>query len=512
MSSSISSSTAPSTTTGTAASTPTTTAQQLVSTTQTGTSGSITSTGIGSGLNIGAIVSTLTTAYGSAQQTQLTNQANKLDAQVSAFGTFTSALDGLQSTLSALETPSQLAGYDATVADKSVATATASSSAVSGTYSLSVQNLATSQTLTSAPVANSSTIVGTGTLNISVGGASVSINVTASNNTLAGIADAINGATNNPGVSASIITSTDGARLVLSGDTTGAGNSIKVTETDGGGGLSSLLYDPANNLTGLTQTQAASDANFTLNGYPATSAGNIVGGALSGVTINLLGASAAGATTSLTISPDTTGAQTAITNFVTALNTALSSVQTLTAYNASTQTAGALQGNATLEAFQNQLQSILGTISSSNPGTAKSLTDLGITSDASTGQVDVDPTKLSTILTSSLSSVGTLLGGKNGIVTQIGSLVTQYTQAGGILSTINQGLQSGLSNIASRQATLNTQLATYAATLTAQYNAMDTAVAALKMTQTYLNAEFNPNQSSSSSSSTSSLSSGTTNT
>jgi flagellar capping protein FliD len=55
-------------------------------------------------------------------------------------------------------------------------------------------------------------------------------------------------------------------------------------------------------------------------------------------------------------------------------------------------------------------------------------------------------------------------------------------------------------------------LATYSATLTAQYNAMDTAVAALKETQTYLNAEFNPNQSSSSSASsrsTSSLGSGT---
>jgi len=37
---------------------------------------------------------------------------------------------------------------------------------------------------------------------------------------------------------------------------------------------------------------------------------------------------------------------------------------------------------------------------------------------------------------------------------------------------------------------------------------MDAAVAALKETQTYLTAEFNPNQSSSSSSSTSSLSSG----
>ncbi len=227
------------------------------------------------------------------------------------------------------------------------------------------------------------------------------------------------------------------------------------------------------------------------------------------MTIDLVGASAAGATTSLTISPDTSAAQASITKFVTALNSTLSSVQTLTAYNATTQTAGALQGNATLEAFQNQLESILGTINLNNPGGIHSLTDLGITSDASTGQLDTDTTTLSNALTSSLSSIGTLLGGKNGIATQIDSLVTQYTQAGGFLSAINQGLQTGLTNISTQQASLNAQLATYSATLTTQYNAMDTAVASLKETQTYLTAEFNPNQSSSSSS-TSNLSSGTT--
>src|SRR5450432_3423015 len=83
----------------------------------------ITSTGIGSGLNIGAIVSSLTTAYGAAQTTQLTNQQNSLDAQVSAYGTFTAALDTLKLSLPSLEDPSQLASFAATVADKNIASA-----------------------------------------------------------------------------------------------------------------------------------------------------------------------------------------------------------------------------------------------------------------------------------------------------------------------------------------------------------------------------------------------------
>jgi flagellar hook-associated protein 2 len=394
-----------------------------------------------------------------------------------------------------------------------VATASASADAVGGTYTLAVQNLATAATLTSGVVANAGTGVGTGTLNITVGGVSAAITITSSNNTLAGIAAAINSAPNNPGVSASVLNSTDGARLVINGTSTGAANAVTVTQSGGDGGLAALAYDPAAGVTGgLSQTQAAANANFTINGFAGTSANNVVSGALSGVTLNLVGASAAGATTTLSITPDTSAAQTAIGNFVTAVNSTLSSIQTLTSYDPSTGTAGALQGNATLQAFQNQLQNILDTVNSKNAGGVSSLTDLGITTDANSGQLTTDTTKLGNALSASLSSVGNLLGGSNGIATQIDKLVTQYTQAGGILSTINQGLQTGLKNVSTAQTALNAQLATYSATLTAQYNAMDAAVAALKQTQTYLNAEFNPSANSSSSSSSSSLSSGTTST
>jgi flagellar hook-associated protein 2 len=462
----------------------------------------ITSTGIGSGLDISAIVSSLTSAYGAAQTNQLTTQQNNLDAQVSAYGTFTSALDTLQATLSSLEDPSSLAGFDAAVGDKTIASATTTSDAVAGSYSLEVANLATADTQTSAPVASSSTAIGTGTLTIAVGNASTSINIDSTDNTLAGIASAINSAPNNPGVTASIITAADGARLVIAGTATGAANAITITASGGDGGLATLT-------SGLTDVPAT-DAHFSLNGFAATSASNQVSNALTGVTINLLGASAANTPTTLTISPDTTAAQTSIGNFVTALNGVLTSIQTLTGYNATTQVAGPLNGNATLEAFQGQLENILDTVTHGSSTGVKSLADLGITADAN-GSYDSNATTLSNALTSSLSSIGALLGGTNGIATQLNTLINGYTQPGGLLDTINQGLESSLSSVARQQTELNAQLATYSATLTTEYNAMDAAVAQLKETQTYLNAEFNPTSSSSSSSSSSnsSLSSGT---
>ncbi len=438
----------------------------------------ITSTGIGSGLNIGAIVSSLTTAYGAAQTNQLTNQQTTLDAQVSAYGTFTAALDKLKLSLPALEDPSQLAGFAATVADKNIARATTSSDAVAGVYSLQVNNLATAATATSAALSNSAA-VGTGTLTIAVGGASTAITIDSTNNTLAGIAAAINSA-RNPGVSASVITTTGGSRLVLTGTSTGTANQITVTPSGGDGGLASLA---------LT-TVPAQDANFLINGFAATSGSNVVANAITGVTINLQQVSAPSTPTTLTVSPDTSSAQTSVNNFVTAVNGVLSSIQSLTSYDPSTQTAGPLNGNATLEAFQNQLQNILGKFTNAGGG-IKSLTDLGITA-ATDGTYATDDTKLGNALGASLASVGNLLGGTNGVATQISNLVDGYTKPGGLLDTINQGLQTGLSNVSKQQTQLAAQLAAYSATLTAQYNAMDTAVALLKQTQTYLNAEFNP--------------------
>jgi flagellar hook-associated protein 2 len=470
----------------------------------------ITSTGIGSGLNISAIVSALTTSFGAAQTNELSTEQTTLNAQVSAFGTFSSALDTLQATLSTLEDPSQLAGYDATVADNSIASATTSSDAVPGTYSLEVQNLATAASLTSNAFATAASAVGTGTLTIAVGSASTSITIGSGDNTLAGIASAINSASNNPGVTASVISTSGGARLVLSGTSTGAANAITVTQSGGDGGLSSLVYDPTNDITNLSQTQAAQDANFTLNGYPATSSNNLVSGAITGVTLDLLGTSAANTPTTLAVSADPSTASTSISTFATAVNGVISAIQSLTGYDASTQTAGPLNGNATLESFQNQLENILDTVKlGNNTGGIASLADLGITADANTGQLDTDSTTLTNALTANLTAVGNLLGGTNGIATQLDTLINQYTGPAGLLASVNQGLQTSLSNVSQQQTALQAELATYSATLTAQYNAMDTAVAALKETQTYLTAEFNPSQSSSSSSSsTSSLGSG----
>src|SRR4249920_3411600 len=137
----------------------------------------ISSTGIGSGLDIGSIVSALTTAAGAAQNNQLSDRKTTLTAQVSAYGTFKSALDTLQATLTTLQNPKALAGRTVNMGDDNVATASATSSAVPAQYSLSVQNLATAASLSSKPFASANSALGTGTLTISSGGNTSTISI-----------------------------------------------------------------------------------------------------------------------------------------------------------------------------------------------------------------------------------------------------------------------------------------------------------------------------------------------
>jgi len=149
-------------------------------------------------------------------------------------------------------------------------------------------------------------------------------------------------------------------------------------------------------------------------------------------------------------------------------------------------------------------------VTAGGSGSINSLAALGITENAD-GSFSTNATTVGNALSGNLPAVASLLGGTGGvggIATELNTLINQYSGGGGLLNSVNQGLQQGLNDVASQQTALNARLAIYSATLTKEYNAMDTAVALLKQTQSYLTAEFNPT-STTTSSTNSALSSGT---
>jgi flagellar hook-associated protein 2 len=437
----------------------------------------------GSVINVSALVSELVAATEAPQQAIISSQTQAVTANISALGSLKSALSTFQTALASLSTPGSFNAQSANSSNQNVFTATAATGAVSGNYSIAVSALASAQQLLSAGVTGGSTVaIGTGTLSISLGGTSFTVAINGTNDTLSGVAAAINAATGNPGVAATVLQGTDGAHLVLSSTLTGAANTISVTETDGGTGLASLTYGTGN-LKNYTVEAPAQDATFSIAGVPYTSASNTVSTALGGVTLNLTGTTAANVSATLSVANDTSGVETNINSFVSAYNTLQSALASLGSYDSTTNTAGAMQGNPILENIQSQIQealySVVGTSS------YNSLASVGITTN-SDGSLSVNSTTLEAALGSNFSAVSNLFSSSNGIATQLNNQITNDLSSSGSVSSYSQSLIKQENALTAQTSALNTQMAALTASMTQQYAALNVLLSSLQTTSAAL--------------------------
>jgi flagellar hook-associated protein 2 len=441
----------------------------------------------GSVIDVAGLVSQLVAATQSPQQSLITGKTQAVTTQISSVGTLKSALSTFQASLAALDSPSAFGSEAATSSDPTALTATANSNAALGSYSVSVTQLAQAQQLVStAFTGGSSATVGTGTLQLSLGGASFSVAIDSSNDTVAGIAAAINGASGNPGVQASVITGSDGAHLVLSSSLTGASNTIKVAETDAGTGLASLTYGTGTTAN-YTQQTAAQDAAFSIAGVAYTSASNTVTDALSGVTLNLLATTTAA--TTLSISTDNTTIEGNIQGLVTAYNTLQGTFSSLGSYDATTGTAGPMMGDALLSGIQSQIRSALYSIVDTGSATYNSLASIGITT-KSDGTLSVNTATLSSALSSDFASVSQLFSGSNGVATTLNARINADLASGGPIDSRSKTLVQQENALTQQSTQLQQQMTALSASLTQQYSALNTLLSSLQSTSSYLTQAF----------------------
>jgi flagellar hook-associated protein 2 len=441
----------------------------------------------GSVINVSSLVSQLVSATQAPQQALITSNTQAVTAQISAVGTLKSALSTFQSSLSALDTPSAFDSVSATSSDTTAFTATADSNAVLGSYDVGISQLAQAQQLVSSAFAGgSSATTGTGTLRLSLGGTGFNVTIDSSNDTVAGIAAAINSATGNPGIAASVVTGTDGAHLVLASSLTGAANTIQVTETDGGGGLAAVTYGSGN--TGhYTQQTAAQDASFSIAGVAYTSASNTVTDALSGVTLQLAAPTTSAAT--LAISTDTATVESNIQTLVAAYNTLQGTFTSLGSFDSTTNTAGPMLGDALLGSMRNQIRSTLYGIVNTGSSTYNSLASIGITT-KSDGTLSVNATTLSAALSSDFSAVSQLFSGSNGIASALNSRITADLAAGGPVDSRSRTLVQQENALTQQSNQLQQQMSQLSASLTQQYAALNTLLSSLQSTSAYLTQAF----------------------
>jgi flagellar hook-associated protein 2 len=475
-----------------------TTPVSIASTTSAGAAG-------GSVINVSGLVSELVAAAEAPQQSEITNQTTAVTANISALGTLKSALSTFQSSLSSLSTPTAFNNLAASTSQPTSFTASAAPGAVAGNYGVTISNIATGQELlSSAFAAGSSSPIGTGTLAISVGGNSFNVTVDSTNDTLAGLANAINTQSGNTGVSAAVIQGTDGAYLLLSSTQTGLANTISVSETDGGNALAALTYGTGNTAN-YTQQSAAADASFSIAGVAYTSPSNTVSNALSGVTLELLApttpatGSSSGTGTgtgsgtgtasdaTLTVANSTSTVASNIQTFVTAYNTLQSALSGLGSYDSTTGTAGPMLGNPVLTGTQNQIQQALYSLVGAS--TYNSLASIGITTN-SDGSLSLNSAQLQTALSSNFGAVSQLFSATNGVATQLNTQITSDLSSTGTIGTYAQTLTSQENALTTQTNNLNTQMEALTASMTQQYAALNTLLSSLQTTSSYLTQAF----------------------
>lgn len=452
------------------------------------TSGLLSSPGIGSGLNVNSMVSQLVQAEIQPTQNQINAQQSAISAQTSAVGTLSSLLSSLQSSLTSLASGSAFTTYTATSSDTAAFGATAGATAMPGTYQIQVQQLASAQKLTSSAFASGAT-VGTGTLTIAVGSQSVNVTIGATNNTLAGIRDAINGVSGNPGVSATIVHATDGDHLVLTATQTGVANAVSISTSGGDGGLAPLTWNAGTGSGTLTLQSAATDAQVKVDGFTSTSSTNVVTGAIDGITLNLAGVTPSGQTDTLTVGNDVNSMQTVVQGFVTAYNSYVQGAAQLASYDASSQTAGPMLGDATLANIRSQLSMTLSNTGGSNTTGPRTLADIGITLQ-SDGTLQLNTGTLNSLLGSNPAQVAALFGGTSGYGTQLNSLLTSYLQPGGLIAGRNQSLNAQSQQLAQQQTQLNLRQQAIQARYLAQFTALDVTMAQMNQTSSFLTSQL----------------------
>ncbi|MGD0843790.1 MAG: flagellar filament capping protein FliD [Geobacteraceae bacterium] len=458
-------------------------------------SGAITFSGLATGIDTSSIVSQLMSLERAPEQV-LTSQKTKMQNQVSAYNQLSSALTSLQSLMVGMNTADTFAAKTASVADSTVAGATASSSAQAGTHTLKVTSLAQSQTLVSESSTNSGyasdTAQNFGTGTISIANTAdplhpVTVNIDNTNNSLQGIAAAINGSGAN--ITASVVNDGSGTpfRLAIIGKDT---NTYSVTS-----GLTGGTYDAPT----FAEKVSASQAVFQLDGIDMTRTTNTVSNALTGVTLTLQGLtnSSNSSGTTITIGNDTAAVTTKINNFVSGYNNVMNLINQDTAYDSTTNTAGVLFGDSTIRTVLDTLQTTLTNQLSGGAGSFSSLADIGITTDAHTGVLSVDSSKLSSALSTDFNSVTSLFTqntGNNGLALSQYGIAEQFNQQidflthfysgysetgannNGIISTRIQGLNDSMTDIDNQIAAMELRFTAEESSLTAQFTAMEQTV------------------------------------
>ena len=374
---------------------------------------SISSLGIGSGLDIGSLVQSLVEAEGAAKAARLDRREVDFQAKLSIMGSVKSALQDFQGTYADLKKSSSFKSYTATSSDTAALTATASNGAVETSYSISIDKIAQAHKLKTIEFGDKTSVIGTGTLQFTQGDGTVT-DIDITEGSLEDVRDSINAG--NFGVEASVIY--NGTGYVLSLDAgLGTDNAITsiVATTTTTGSLNNFETG-ADPLVNFSDIQAADDALFSVNGISITSQTNTIKNIIDNVSFDLLEADGGASTKTLTVGRDTSSVETAVQEFVDGYNSLITGLNSATFYDADTEQSGVLIGDPTVRGIVTQMRNMLNTTTGDTTTEFNSFASIGILT-ARDGTLEFDSTKLADALLSKPDEIQHLLAGGDATIT-----------------------------------------------------------------------------------------------
>lgn len=462
----------------------------------------ISSPGIGSGLDIKSIVSQLV-ALEKKPLEALQVKAKNTETRISAMGQIQSQLARLDDALKTLKRGSTFDPMTVSSSNSAAVTGTAVFTATPAIFSLEVSQLARAQTAASNSFTAGS-FPGAGTMTIETGnwgsgsfvdnGATKLEITVGATDTLTDIASKINELGGN--VAASVINDGAGEKLLLRSKLTGEANGFRVQVSDtvdginnDANGLSRLAYDPAAATAGLTLAQSGLDTEATINGVPLTSANNQFSGVVNGVTIDVKQTTSGPVT--LEIGRNTTEVAKSITAFVDAFNAVSATLKDATKYDPATRVAGPFQGDSTTLTLQSRLKQML---AASGPfgNPFGRLSDVGLELQTD-GSLKVNDGKLQNALqdTPSLKTFFTATtGSPSGLAVQLQEFTAGLIGETGRVTQKTKDLQSSLGRYAKDQTKLEDRISRTESRLLAQYSRLDTNVAKLNAINSYVSQQI----------------------
>lgn len=449
----------------------------------------ITSAGAGSGLDLESVITASLNARKAQLQQPITTKKTNAQITLSGVGQLKSAISSYVTTLQDMAKTDAFNKRAVNITqdkDNPILKVENKAGASNGQYNITVNKLATTSKFegtfdsSTAPLATED-----GTLTFTAGDKKFNIEVKAGDS-LQTIRKKINNNGDNFGLTANIINTADGkAKLVMDSGVSGTGKDLQITGSTAG--ITSFA-------SSLTKTQSASNAEITVDGSTLSSDTNTFDGTIIGLKVTVLRESdkdtdGNAKSNKVDVTTDKDGIKTMVKSFIDGYNTLVSKADALGKRNSivagqSQDDGGALAGDSVTRSVVNQMNSLLIT-PSDNSNVFDTIFQLGIKMD-NKGVLSLDSEKFDEALDKNFEQVVAIFGGENGVAGKLATSLEDYSKTGGLLALREDSLNSDLRTLTQKESDASAQLVKYEASLRARYGGLDTLLAKMNQSASYL--------------------------